>query len=359
MRSDPGTSDPLIAVAGPPDGGVSSVASALADRMPDHRVIEWTAPHRGETPDAVVFVLSAAAPMTPSQTALLDTVLKDADRVPVIVAVSKIDLHRDWAGVLDANRRLWSAARPATAWVGVTADPDIGGPRMEHLVDAVRHCRIRCAPETIAAIRPIDRRAELIARRGELAQARLRLSAAIRSGCAELRTELHRQAARLNRRGLQDFTDHALARIGVAVVEWDQAMAAEFDAILRGSGIDVSGMPAEPVPVIAAGPLQAADPTELRLTVTIGVVFGTGAALTASRLLTGVAQGWAPATGTVLGLGLALWVIGSRRLLSERAATARWTADVVASARQTLEERAASQALAVEVAIGLAAADRR
>ena len=347
---------PRIAVAGTPGSGVSTLAATLTSALPDHDVVEWTARQCGETPDVVVFTVTAAAPMTASQWALLGSVLKITGQAAVVVAVSKIDLHRDWADVLEVNRRTWVADRVAPTWVAVAADPDIGDPQTDGLIDAVRHCRPRRAPVR-------DRRAQAIEGRGELAQARLRLSRTIRSGCAELRGELHHQATRLDRRGLRDFRERALVRIAAAVAEWDQAMSEEFDAIMRGSGIDVAAFPDEPppAPFPAALPdgLPGADPTEVRLTMLIGVVFGLGAALTASRLLAGVVEGWAPAAGAVVGLGLALWVIGARRLLSDRAAALRWTADVLAGARHTLEERVASRALVVEVAIGLAVVDRR
>lgn len=357
MKSDPVR--PVIAVAGPPGGGLSTVAAVLADALPDHRIVEWTDLQRGDTPAVVVLVVTAAAPMTPSQVDLLRSVPGVAGRVPVVAAVSRIDLHRGWADVLEVNRTMWSDVRVATAWVGVAADPDIGEPHISDLIDAIGNCRIDCAPPVIAPPGPGDRRAEVIARRGELAQARLRHSGTIRTGCTELRAELHRHAARLNRRGLRAFREQTIARIVAAVVEWDRAMGAEFDAIIRGGGLDAPAPPAEPVPAIAAGALQSADPTEVRLTVLIGAVFGAGAALTTSRLLAGVLEGWASAAGTAVGVALALWVIGSRRLLSERAATLRWTTDVLAGARQTLEERVASRALAAEVAMGLAAAGRR
>lgn len=345
-----------IAVAGPAHSGVSAVVAALSEALPDHRVVEWLDLDRGQTPDAVVFVVTAAAPVTPSQAALLDSV----SAVPVIAAVSKIDLHRGWADIMARNRAALAAGLVTPPWVGVAADPDIGEPRIDDLVDAVRNCRIPGAALPAGRPPPHQRlglRVEVITRRAELAQARLRLGGAIRAGCVELRNELQRQTGRLNRRGLRDFGEQVLLRVAAAVAEWDQASNAEFDAIMRGSGVTEAAHPAEPLPRIAARPPEAADPTEVRLNLLIGAVFGVGTALTVSRLLSGLVQGWASAAGAAVGLVLTLWVVASRRLLSERAAMSRWMADLVGGARQTLEERVASQALAAEVAMGLAAAD--
>lgn len=349
----PGTA---ILVAGPPDSGVSAVAAALCDALPDHHVGEWTDPHRTDTPDIVVFVVSAAAPMTPSQAALLDRLLVLTGGVPVIAAVSKVDLHRDWAAVLEDNRSMGAADH---VWVGVAADPDIGDPLTRDLIDAVRTARIHAKLRKARGTRPQDRRTEVITRRAELAQTRLRIGGVIRTGCAELRTELQRQVGALDRRGLRDFGEQTMTRIGAAAAEWDLTMRAEVDAILHSSGVDVSGLATEPAPRITAPPPQGVDPTEVRLTVLVGAMFGAGAALTVSRVLSGPLGGWAPAVGAVFGVGLALWVVSSRRLLAERAATLRWTADLLAGARHTLEERVASQILAAEAAVGLAAADRR
>ena len=345
-----------IAVTGPALAGVSAVAAALSEALPDVGVVEWTARCR-QRPDVVVFVVSAAAPMTESQAAILESVLAATGRVAVVAAVSKIDLHRAWADVLEVNRGMWAAGRVAIPWVGVAADPDLGERRIDDLVDAVRRCPVVCAARGAVPNRPPRRvgdRAEVILRRADLAQARLRVNGRIRTGCAELRTELQRQAGRCTRRGLAHFGERALAAANLALAEWDEAITAEFDAILAGVGAGAGVDPTEPIPPIAARAPEGADPTEVRLTVLIGSVFGLGVALTAGRLAAGLAAGWTSAGAAVVGLALALGVIHSRRLLSERAAMLRWVADVLTGARQMLEERAASRALAAEVALGLA-----
>ena len=295
---------------------------------------------------------SAVDAVAAARTALAVGVIRAAG-----MPVGEPDLH---GAENDAERAVERAdcLRMAVAWQRYARGP-VGDLHRDCARDLSGAWLRKWAAVDAAARHRPGNRAEVIARRGELAQARLRLLGTIRTGCAELRAELHRQAGRLDRRGLSDFTDRTLARISAAVAEWDQTMTAEFDAILRSSGADVQALRAEPAPRIAARPPQDPDPTEVRLTVLIGAVFGVGAGLTVGRLLSDLVGGWAAAAGAVVGIGLTVWVIGSRRLLSERATMLRWTAEVLTVARQTLEERVAGQALAAEIALGVAAADRR
>ena len=117
---------PIVLVTGAALSGVTSVAGALADRLKRHRVVERLEP--GEQPAAVVFVVSAAAPLTESDAGVLDVAAANTDAV--VAAVSKIDVHRTWPQVLDADRALLArhAARYARlAWVPVAADPHRAG----------------------------------------------------------------------------------------------------------------------------------------------------------------------------------------------------------------------------------------
>jgi len=82
----------IIAVIGPSLSGVTSVAGALRERLGRYRVVEQL--RSGEKPVAVVFIVSAAAPMTESDAQLLDTAAANTDAV--VAAVSKIDVHRGW-----------------------------------------------------------------------------------------------------------------------------------------------------------------------------------------------------------------------------------------------------------------------
>ena len=124
-----------VLVAGPWLAGTSSVVAALRDRLPECSVLEADELAAGEAPVAVVFVVSATAPLTESDCALLDVVAADTDAV--IGVVSKIDVHRTWREVLDADRALLTerAARYGdVVWVGAAAAPDLGPPVVDDLV---------------------------------------------------------------------------------------------------------------------------------------------------------------------------------------------------------------------------------
>lgn len=354
-----------ILVAGPPISGVSAVASALASASPDHHVIEWPALTRSDRPDAVVFVVTAAAPMTRSQAALFESVLAATGPVPAVGAVSKIDLHRGWADVLEANRGMLSDRCRALQWVGVAAEPDIGPPCVQAIVDVLRGRPrpIELRPRTVRNVPPsrpaAASRTEEISRRAELARVRLRLNARIRADCAELRVELRRQAAEVGRRDLAVFAQGALEQVARAVGRWDQAMTAEFDAILLRCGGEAASLPVEPLPAITATARRPdrRDPAEVRLTGLVGAAFGTGTALTVGRLLSDLVAHASSVVGAAVGLTLGLWVIRTRLLLSERTGLQRWAAELTAAARLVLEERVAIQALAVDVE--LSAVSRR
>ena len=64
----------VIAVVGSPSAGVSSVAAVLAERLPDHTVVEASG-----ASDAVVVVASAAAPLADSDVDLIERAAAGTD----------------------------------------------------------------------------------------------------------------------------------------------------------------------------------------------------------------------------------------------------------------------------------------
>ena len=62
-----------VLVTGPWLAGTTSVAAALRRRLPELAFVEATELAGGEAPLAVVFVVSAVAPVTASDCALLDS----------------------------------------------------------------------------------------------------------------------------------------------------------------------------------------------------------------------------------------------------------------------------------------------
>ncbi|MGV1088002.1 MAG: hypothetical protein ACOYBX_08450, partial [Mycobacterium sp.] len=99
-----------VLVVGPGLAGTTSVATALRSRLAGQAVLEHA---DGQRPAVLVLVVSAAAPMARSDARLLAS-----HAGPVVAAVSKIDVHRTWRSVLEANRALLPVR-----WVGVAAAP--------------------------------------------------------------------------------------------------------------------------------------------------------------------------------------------------------------------------------------------
>src|SRR5690606_23345133 len=96
------TGPETVLVAGPPRAGVSGVVAELRRRMPSHRFVEAGETGAPRRPAVVVFVVSAVAPITRSDCVLADRVAASTDAVVAVLA--KIDDHRDWTAVLEANR---------------------------------------------------------------------------------------------------------------------------------------------------------------------------------------------------------------------------------------------------------------
>ncbi len=127
-----------VLVTGPWMAGVTAVADALRKRLPQHKFVESTDLEPGEAPTVVVFVVSAAANLTPSDCALLDAATEHTDAV--VGVVSKIDVHLNWRDIVAANRDSLGAHAPRygrAPWVGAAALPDLGDPDVDDLVDAV------------------------------------------------------------------------------------------------------------------------------------------------------------------------------------------------------------------------------
>ncbi len=112
---DPGLSSPgvesrdVVLVTGPWLAGATSLIDALRERMPDDTFVEADELSVIEAPTAVVFVVSAVAPLTESDCALVDLAADNTDLV--IGVVAKIDAHRNWRDVLAADRQALIAAR--------------------------------------------------------------------------------------------------------------------------------------------------------------------------------------------------------------------------------------------------------
>lgn len=399
---DPGLNSPgvetrdAVLVAGPWLAGSTSVMAALRERMPDTTFVESTELVAGEAPAAVVFVVSAAAPLTESDCALVDLATRYTD--VVIGVVSKIDAYRDWRDVRDADAQILSerdARYARLPWVGVAAAPDLGEPQLDELVelltgeladpDIARRNRLRAWETRLDAVirryeadgsgadrqarvdvlrqrradvsraRRLTRTERSIALRSQLQQARVQLGYFARNRCNSVRTELQEDVAGMSRRRIETFEDYVRQRAHEVVGDVDEGVTAHLHGVaaeLELPALDSSAQQAL-VPELPSPPLKSRA-LETRLMLVLGAGFGLGVAVAVSRLLAGAAPRLAVAglaVGAVVGLLLAVWVVGTRGLLHDRAVLDRWVGDVTTTLRSSVEELVATRVLAAESAL--------
>ncbi|OBG59426.1 hypothetical protein A5703_26635 [Mycobacterium sp. E188] len=387
----------VVLVTGPWLAGVSAVAAALRERLPGHKFVESSELGPGDVPLAVVFVVSAAAHLTPSDCALLDAAAAHTDAV--VAAVSKIDVHRGWRDVLAADRETLAAHAPRYAgvpWVGAAAQPDLGEPIVDDLAEAVsarladpelaRRNRLRAWESRLATVAErFDRQADGAGRRarvealrderstalrqrreartertvtlrGQIQQARVQLSHFARNRCSSVRSELQEDAAGLSRRSMAGFEAHTRGRLDEVVAEVNEGTATHLADVAQVVGVATALPPLEQLPTVDVPPPPLkARRHETWLMLLLGAGFGLGVALTLSRLMGGLAARLSPAlsvaaavTCVAIGLAVTLLVIHIRSLLRDRALLDRWAGDVTSSLRSVAEELVATRVLVAE-----------
>lgn len=367
-----------VLVSGPALAGATRVAAILRARLHGCSVVESGASARGQQPDVVVFVVSAAAPLSDCDAELLEAVAADTDAV--VGAVTKIDLHRTWRQVLAADRAALcrrSARYRGVVWVGVAAEPVTGPPRVGSLVDAVRAALVRerrlqrnrlrseesalrrriADGERQAAVhgrRRVDA-ARTIALRAQLQQVRVQLAGQARAACMALRAELQQDAAGASRRSLGSFEDRAHRLVRQVADDFEQVLTGRLADLGEGGRLATAARPAPPRPPLEAYLPRLRRPRlENRLSTLLSAGFGLGVALTVGRLLADLLPGAAPAVPLgcgAIGVVLTVWVVRTRRLLVERSAVDRWALETVAGLRSALEERVLAVVLGVESAL--------
>lgn len=398
---EPGLSPPAVRrrdavlVTGPWLAGTTSLVAALRDRLPEHTFVEADELGPAEVPAAVVFVVSAVAPLTESDCALLDLAARHTDLV--VGVVSKIDAHRNWRDVLAADRAALAGRAPRYAdvsWVGVAAAPDLGEPRLDELVDLLsrqlanpdlerrnrlrawetrllalidrhradgdgldRQARVetlRAQRDEVVRARRLARSEHTIALRSQLQQARLQLGYFARNRCTSVRAELAEDASQTGRRGLGDFQSYVRRRADDVVAEVDEGITAHLRDMADGLNLPAPPLPNPPsTPDIAAPPLKSRR-LETQLMTILGAGFGLGVALMVTRLFAGLAPGLTLVgllIGGLVGLVVTVWVVGIRGLLQDRAVLDRWVTEVTNTLRSAVEERVGSRVLAAETAL--------
>jgi hypothetical protein len=397
----------VVLVTGPWLAGVSGVVAALRDGLPEHVFVESAELTAGEAPTAVVFVVSAAAALTESDAALLGAATADTD--VVIGVVSKIDIHRNWRDVLATDREVLTAHAQRyrhVPWVATAAVPERGEPRVDDLIatvreqlgdtDIARRNRLRAWESRLQTVadrydrdadsagrrarvealrlqrssvlrqRRLTKSERAIALRSQTQQARVQLSYFARNRCASVRSELQEDAANLARRKLPEFEAHARGRIEEVVAEVDKGTTVHLADVARALGLlDINSVSppvraALPQIDIPAPPLKSRR-LETRLMMLVGAGFGLGVALTLSRLLAELGPGLTAAgvvACVVIGLAVAVWVVGTRGLLRDRAVLDRWAGEATASLRSAVEQLVATQVLGAESSLSAALSEQ-
>jgi hypothetical protein len=343
----------------------------------------------------VVFVVSAIAALTESDCALVDLAANYTDLV--IGVVTKIDAHRNWRDVLAADRVRLAARAPRyqhVQWVGASAAPDLGEPRLDELVgllrqrlsdpDMQRRNRLRAWEVRLHTVidryqadaagadrqarvtalrknrddivrgRRLSKSERTIALRSQIQRARVQLTYFARNRCTSVRAELQEDASNMGRRGLGGFESYVRTRSAQVVDEVDEGITDHLADVATELGLSA---PAPPPPLEAPGvaqpPLKSRR-LETQLTMIVGAGFGFGVALAVTRLFAGLAPGLTISgliAGGLVGLLLTVWVVGIRGLLHDRAVLDRWVTDVIATLRSAVEERVATRVLAAETAL--------
>jgi hypothetical protein len=408
-RAGPGLESPSIQrcdavlVTGPWMAGVSAVATALGERLPEHKFAESTDLGPGEAPMAVVFVVSAAAHLTDSDCALLDAATEHTD--VVVGVVSKLDVHRGWRDIVAANRETLAAHAPRygrVPWVGAAALPDLGERDVDELVETVsqqlddperaRRNRLRAWESRLQKVAGrFDREVEgsgrrvrvdalreerstalqqrrqakserTITLRSQIQQARVTLSHAALNRCNAVRTELQENAAGLARRDMSGFEAHTRARLDEVVAEVSEGTDTQLADVAQALGVPMNLPALEKLPAleVPAVPLKSRR-QETWLMVLLGVGFGLGVALTLSRLMSGLVSRLNPALAiaatvacVAIGLAVTFLVINIRGLLRDRALLDRWAGDATSSLRSVVEELVATRVLVVEALLSKA-----
>ncbi|MEO8816301.1 MAG: hypothetical protein ABI307_11175 [Mycobacterium sp.] len=394
----------VVLVTGPWLSGVTGVAVALRERLPQRVFVEAADLAAGEVPAAVVFVVSAAAALTDSDCLLLDAAVEHTDAV--IGVVSKIDVHRHWRQMLQAARETLSAHAPRyrdVVWIAAAAAPAQGEPRVHDMVaevakrlddtDLARRNRLRAWESQLRAdtdrmerdaegvgrrtrvtllqqhrdeslrARRLSKSERAIALRSRIAQARVQLTHFARKRCSSVRGELAEDAAGMTRRRLPEFEAYLRGRVADVVAEVDQGVSEHLADLTHE--LSLTG---EPAPEATALPVvEVTEPalksrrSETQLMMLLGVGFGLGVAVTLSRLVAHLAAGLTVAGAVAcaaIGLAVAAWVVQIRGLLRDRAVLDRWVGEVTAALRAAVEELVALRMVAADSVLTAELAER-
>lgn len=374
-----------VFVAGPRRAGKTTLVRRL-------RALDASALAFAEDPlDAgvVLMVLDAAAPLGREELSVLDVVARPA--CPVVFALTKIDVHRDWEGVRDRNRTLLArhAARFADAEIHPVA---AGGSGVEALLAALLRAARDKAPDprpvtesvleqtrrmivaTARSVRETEPGAELRAERvraltlrdggrtervaqlrGQVQLAKVELlhevASQVRVAGASARSEIDR-AGRGTLAGYPDRLAEIVRERSGAV---DAAVTARLGDLRSRAGVDASSPEAAPPPEpgVPDGPEPRHRGLEDRMTILIGASAGLGLGrLVVSPLSMVPALDIASIPLTLaLGAVAAWWLTRSRAHVAERAHVRQWATEALVHVRSQWEQFVLARLLAAETRV--------
>lgn len=386
-RWNPGGGEPdtpVVAVAGLPGSGRSTLADRIRDLLSGVRVVDGPDPAAAVT----LTVFDAAAPLGREDLALLESVV--ASGTTVVCVLTRVDLYRNWASVLGRDAALLAEYAPEVAsapFRPVSVTTGRGMTELRAAVDAalaaadpartrravLEHTRAVVA-EAAAELRRGDdtqglreRRADLIADRdgvrAEAAAALRRLTALarvdlthqvgdrVRAAATTLRAELDRGG----RTALRDLPQRLRDEVAALTVELDAATTAALTGLgtgVLGVGHRVAG-PNRPPPTVA-DPQPRHRGVEDRMVIVVGASAGVGLGRLVLSPLTGSAGFDLIAVPLTLLLGgaAAWWLTRMRALASDRAHLRQWITESMAQVRSGLEQRVLTRLVDAEAEIG-------
>jgi hypothetical protein len=405
---DPGLSSPgvesrdVVLVTGPWLAGATGVIGGLRERMGEQTFVEADELEPSDAPAAVVFVVSALAPLSESDCALVDLATNYTDLIVGVVA--KIDAHRSWRDVLAANRAKLAGRAERyqhVQWVGAAAAPDRGEPQLDELVGVLRQrladpelkrrnrlrawevrlqsvvdryqaeaagsdrqarvTSLRKNRDDILRGRRLSKSERTIALRSQIKQARVQLSYFAGNRCTSVRAELQEDASSTGPGKFGDFEAYVNTRVGDVVDEVDAGITKHLGDVATELGLSAPEPPPPAVrPEVSPPPLKSRR-RQTALAMVLGALLGCGVVLAVTRFFAGLDPNLTIAgvvAGGVVGLLLTVWVVGIRGLLQDRAVLDRWVIDVTAALRSSVEERVATGVSAAETALTSELADR-
>ena len=141
-------------------------------------------------------------------------------------------------------------------------------------------------------------------------------------------------------------------RLNEVIAKVDDGATTHLADVAQSLGLAVDSPASAALPTVDLPAAQLKSRRlETRLMMLVGAGFGLGVALTLSRLLADLAPGLTVAGAVAcaaIGLGLTVWVVGTRGLLRDRALLDRWTGEATALVQSAVEQLVATRVLAAE-----------